>query len=53
MRRRAQDGQLPCAAAFAVAKELSVPVAHVGQAANELSIKIVDCQLGCFGKRRV
>jgi hypothetical protein len=52
MRRRAPDGQLPCAVAFAIAKELNVPIAQVGRAANELGIKIVDCQLGCFGRRR-
>jgi len=25
-----------------------VPVAEVGRACNELGIKIVHCQLGCF-----
>jgi len=48
--RRARDGRLPCAAAFAIAEELGVPRLQVGQAADELGVKIVDCQLGCFGR---
>jgi len=42
------DGKLPCAIAFKIAKELKVSPREVGQAANELSIKICSCQLGCF-----
>ena len=42
------DGKLPCAVAFKIAKELKVSPGEVGQAANELSIKICSCQLGCF-----
>ncbi len=47
--RRAKDGRLPCAVAFAVAEELGVPRLQVGRAADELGIKITACQLGCFG----
>jgi len=50
VRRRAQDGRLPCAVAFAIAEELGVPRIQVGQAADEQGIKITDCQLGCFGQ---
>ncbi len=49
IRRRTPEGQLPCAVAFQIAKTLHVPLRKVGDAANELGIKIVDCQLGCFG----
>ncbi|HUT34199.1 MAG TPA: hypothetical protein VNE39_12010 [Planctomycetota bacterium] len=49
LRRRAKDGPLPCAAAFAIAEELGIPRIRVGQAADELGIKITACQLGCFG----
>lgn len=49
LKRRAADGRLPCAVAFEIAEELDVPITEVGQAGNELGIKIVDCQLGCFG----
>lgn len=46
--RAGDEKRLPCAAAFAVAHELGVPVGDVGRACNELDIKIVHCQLGCF-----
>jgi hypothetical protein len=42
------DGKLPCATAFKIAKELKVSPREVGQAANAMSIKICNCQLGCF-----
>jgi hypothetical protein len=50
LKRRAPEGLLPCAVAFQVAERLGVPRRHVGEAATELGIKIVDCQLGCFGR---
>jgi hypothetical protein len=49
IRRRAADRHLPCAVAFQIAEALDVPIGEVGDAANELGVKIVDCQLGCFG----
>ena len=42
------EGKLPCAIAFKIAKELKVSPREVGQAANRLSVKICNCQLGCF-----
>ncbi len=42
------DGRLPCAAAFGIAKELKISPRDVGDAANRLSLKICNCQLGCF-----
>ena len=42
------DGRLPCAVAFGIAKKLKVSPRQVGDAANELQIKIATCQLGCF-----
>ena len=38
--------------ALELAGELQVSPAELGEVANELKIKIIDCQLGCFGKRR-
>ena len=52
LKQRAADGRLPCAAAFALARELGLAPLAVGQAADELGIRIVDCQLGCFGKHK-
>ena len=42
------EGKLPCAVAFKIAKKLKVAPKEVGDAANELKIKIASCQLGCF-----
>jgi len=42
------DGRLPCAVAFKIAKEHKVTLRQVGETANKLNIKIVNCQLGCF-----
>ena len=43
------EGQLPCAEAFRIAEELKVRPAAVGQAADELGVRISRCQLGLFG----
>lgn len=50
--RVAKDKRIPCVEALALAKRLKVKPIEIGKAANELGIKIIDCQLGCFGKRR-
>lgn len=42
------NGHLPCVAAFKVAARLKVSPVEVGHAANELKVRIIDCQLGCF-----
>ncbi len=42
------DGKLPCAVALKIARELKVSPLEVGKTANKLSIKICNCQLGCF-----
>ena len=49
VRDAAVERRLPCAEALAVAERLGVEPRVVGEAANALGIKIVDCQLGCFG----
>jgi hypothetical protein len=46
--RGGAEKRLPCAEAFKVARDLEVPIAEVGRACNELGIKIIACQLGCF-----
>jgi hypothetical protein len=48
VKAKAQEGRLPCALALKLAEELGVPTIEVGNAANELDIKIVKCSLGCF-----
>ena len=46
--RAGDEKRLPCAEAFKVARDLEVPIVEVGRACNELGIKIIHCQLGCF-----
>ncbi len=41
-------GRLPCAVAFTITEKLDVTPRMVGNKANELKIRIIDCQLGCF-----
>jgi hypothetical protein len=48
IREAAPQGKIPCATAFQVAKELGISRKEMGQLLNELRIKIIDCQLGCF-----
>jgi hypothetical protein len=42
------EGKLPCAKAFQIAKELKVTPKEVGEACNQIHIKVRSCQLGCF-----
>lgn len=46
----ASDKRISCPEALALADRLGVSPITVGQAANQLGIKIINCQLGCFGK---
>jgi hypothetical protein len=46
--KNAHNGRLPCPLARQIARELSIPYGKVGEAADELGIKITDCGLGCF-----
>ncbi len=42
------DGHLSCPKARRMASDLKVAPSIIGQACNELNIKIGDCELGCF-----
>jgi len=48
LKERAIDARLTCTAARLIAEELNVSYSEVGKAANELKIKIKNCELGCF-----
>ncbi len=48
MLKKTVDGRLTCAAARKLAEDLGLSYKEVGSAADELGIKIKDCQLGCF-----
>jgi hypothetical protein len=49
MAQRAKDGELPCAVAFELAGELDVAPQTIGACADEMSLRLVKCQLGLFG----
>ncbi len=46
--KKAINGRLPCPVARKIAKDFSVSYKEVGRVADELNIKITDCELGCF-----
>ncbi len=48
LQESAPSGQLPCAMAFKIAREQNCTIEEIGKLCNELKIKIVSCQLGCF-----
>jgi len=48
IRTAAPEGKMPCAAAFRLAEELGISRKEMGNLLNELRIKIIQCQLGCF-----
>ena len=48
IQKRSKDNRLPCAVARAIARDLSVPIKEIGRIADELKIKITNCELGCF-----
>jgi len=45
---KAVDGKIACPVARKLAEDLGVSYKAVGEAANELSIKMHSCDLGCF-----
>jgi hypothetical protein len=48
VRNAAVGGRLSCEKAHELGAKLDVPLQEIGRVCNELSIRIKDCQLGCF-----
>lgn len=48
IKKKAGNGGLPCAVARKIAREFSVTYKEIGRIADQLKIKITDCELGCF-----
>jgi len=46
--KKAVEGRVNCHEARKLAEDLGVTYAEVGRAANELKLKITNCELGCF-----
>ncbi len=45
----ASNGTIRCEQAFEAAEKAGVSRAEIGRLLDEMEIKIVSCQLGCFG----
>lgn len=48
LQKAASDGKISCTQARKLAEELGVSPREIGQAADELKIKLFGCELGCF-----
>lgn len=48
VQKAAVNGKLSCLRAHELSRETGIPLRQIGDAANQLEIKIVSCQLGCF-----
>ena len=48
LRAAAPEGKIPCATAFRLAEELGISRKELGSLLNDMRIKIIQCQLGCF-----
>jgi hypothetical protein len=44
----AKDGKIACKQALKLAEEENIAPKTLGEMLNELNIKIMSCQLGCF-----
>jgi len=48
VKAKLDNGYLPCARAFGIAKEFKVALTMVGDTADGLGLRISNCQLDCF-----
>ena len=48
IKKKSINNGIPCSVARKIAQELSVSYKEVGSTAEELNVKITDCELGCF-----
>jgi hypothetical protein len=48
LKELARDGKITCAVAQKIAIENKIPLKQVGEMLNQVKIKIIQCQLGCF-----
>ncbi len=45
---KSKNGKIPCAVCFQIAEDFGISKREMGKILNEMSIKIGQCQLGCF-----
>ena len=49
LENRSSDGRIPCKQALRIAEETGLPARRIGALIDEKGIKLIECQLGCFG----
>jgi hypothetical protein len=48
LKEASKEGKITCALAQKIAVENKIPMKKVGDLLNQVKIKIIQCQLGCF-----
>jgi len=48
LKEAAKEGKISCSMAMKIADDCHVSVKRVGELLNQIKVKIVQCQLGCF-----
>ncbi len=48
LKERSKDGKITCTDCHEISEEYSYSLEEIGQKADEIKIKIVNCKLGCF-----
>ncbi len=48
IRDASPDNQISCTKARELSERFGIPLSEIGRLANELKIKIIACELGCF-----
>ena len=48
IRKEATEGKITCARAWLLADQFGCPKREMGTLLNELKVKLIQCQLGCF-----
>jgi len=51
LRPLVHEGHLSCPDALALAARMNVAPGEIGRLCDQHGIRIVNCQLGCFGRR--
>lgn len=48
LKETAKEGKISCTMAQEIAIKNKIPMKRVGDLLNQMKIKIIQCQLGCF-----
>ncbi len=48
IKEKSKNGKIPCAVCFQIAEDFGISKREMGKILNEMSVKIGQCQLGCF-----